>query len=132
MENWCAAFHARTRKESCEAHRRLLKRAEAFSGTNSMHVCQAFYQQMQWVKAADIDRIPCAVLIVVGEGDQICQVGYSRGIKEILAQNPNRLVRYEEVQEASHQVMQERPDQVCAFIGGFLRSMEGDTETVQM
>jgi pimeloyl-ACP methyl ester carboxylesterase len=104
-----------------------------------MHVCQAFYQQMQWVKAADIDRIPCAVLIVVGEGDKICQVHYSQDIKNILAQNPNRLVRYEEVPEASHQVMQERPDQVCTFIADFLRSLEGgasagalDTETVQM
>lgn len=135
------SFHARTRTESCDHHRRLLQRAAAFSGSNSMHVCQAFYQQMEWVKAADIDRIPCAVLLVVGEGDKICQVRYSLGIKEILAQKPSRLVRYHEVPEASHQVMQERPEQVCAYLADFLRSLEGgggvgdgalDTETVQM
>ena len=38
----CRAFHERTRKlaETSPTHRRVVKRAQAFSGTNSMHVCQ--------------------------------------------------------------------------------------------
>lgn len=131
------AFHARTRQQSCPAHRRLLTRAEAFSGTNSMHVCQAFYQQMEWVDSRLLEAIPCAVLLLVGEGDKVTPVGYARAIDEIVRRNSKRLVTYKEIKDASHQVMQETPDQVCAHIKEFLQKLEEapvhpDTETVEM
>ena len=110
------AFHPLTRQASCQAHRRLLRRAQVFSGTNSMHVCQAFYQQMLWVDEELLHHIPCAVLVIVGEGDKITPVKYAQAVHQVLRGNPRRLVEYSEVKEASHQVMQEKPLHVSHLI----------------
>ena len=110
------AFHPLTRQASCQAHRRLLRRAQVFSGTNSMHVCQAFYQQMLWVDEELLHHIPCAVLVIVGEGDKVTPVTYAQAIHQVLRGNPRRLVEYSEVKEASHQVMQEKPLHVSHLI----------------
>jgi len=132
------AFHSHTRQASCQAHRRLLRRAQVFSGTNSMHVCQAFYQQMLWVDEELLHHIPCAVLVIVGEGDKVTPVTYAQAIHQVLRGNPRRLVNYSEVKEASHQVMQETPLRVSYLILEFMEKveqgeeMDSDTQTVEM
>ena len=40
------------------------------------------------------------------------------------AANPARWVTYKEIPNASHQVMQEKADDVCLFIADFLRQLE--------
>jgi len=131
------AFHPRTRQEACDTHRRLLKRAEAFSGTNSMHVCQAFYQQLQWVNEAQIHEVPCAVVLVVGEGDKVTAAKYAEDMEKILRRNANRYVAMELVREAGHQVMQEKPELVTNLVSDFQTVLEqppvpADSETVEM
>jgi len=92
---------------------------------------------MEWVDSRLLEAIPCAVLLLVGEGDKVTPVGYARAIDEIVRRNSKRLVTYKEIKDASHQVMQETPDQVCAHIKEFLQKLEEapvdpDTETVEM
>jgi hypothetical protein len=44
----------------------------------------------QWVNETQIHEVPCAVVLVVGEGDKVTAAKYAEDMEEIFRRNANR------------------------------------------
>ncbi len=103
-----SAFHPSARQE-------LLDRAYRRSQDNPMYFCKYFYMQSKWATFEDCQKIPCKVLVVHGEDDKILPI---EGARTLAAAIPN--CEMATIPEASHQVMEEKPQAVAQLIKTFI------------
>jgi len=80
------ALHPETIECKTDTHKRLMARLEAAAGSNPMHVCQAFYQQIQWATPELIDAVEeeTEVVLIVGEADKLTPVAWSEALQQRL------------------------------------------------
>jgi len=80
------ALHPETIECKTDTHKRLMARLEAAAGSNPMHVCQAFYQQIQWATPELIDAVEeeTEVVLIVGEADKLTPVTWSEALQQRL------------------------------------------------
>ncbi len=70
---------------------------------------QAFYRQMQWNCSQYFDKVTARCLVIVGEADMLTPPASCAQVVDLLPS-----ARLAVVAKASHQVMQERPHEVCS------------------
>eukprot|EP00287_Rhodomonas_sp_CCMP768_P014876 CAMPEP_0196758784 /NCGR_PEP_ID=MMETSP1091-20130531/104363_1 /TAXON_ID=302021 /ORGANISM="Rhodomonas sp., Strain CCMP768" /LENGTH=311 /DNA_ID=CAMNT_0042107617 /DNA_START=101 /DNA_END=1036 /DNA_ORIENTATION=- len=127
------AVHKETLKRECHTHDRLVARIEASAGGNPMHVCKAFYQQLDWVTPEQMERITAPVSIIVGEADKMTPPAYSHALEEQLANSKSvPMVELHLVPKTSHQVMQEQPEEVTQLILAFVSKLSDDNTKVKV
>ena len=117
------ALHATTRRGETDHARSVIALANEVSGSNPMHVCKAYYRQ--WVTPSDALVSAAAqppALLVCGDADLIAPLEeHARPLAALLGARARDLVV---VPDASHQVMQERPDECNALLASFVASLE--------
>mmetsp|Transcript_45392 Transcript_45392/g.106606 ORF Transcript_45392/g.106606 Transcript_45392/m.106606 type:complete len:308 (-) Transcript_45392:174-1097(-) len=122
------AVHKETLERKNPTHDRLVARIEASAGGNPMHVCKAFYQQLDWATPEQIQRLTTPVCIIVGEADKMTPPAYSHALEEQLASTETvPSVELHLVPKTSHQVMQEQPEQVTDLILSFVAKLSNKT-----
>jgi len=104
-----AAFHPSAPSE-------LVERERGFANANPMGMCKAFYRQLRWElqeAAAGGERVP--VLLVHGREDGLTPLSGAEALESYLKETgwQSRLVT---VDEASHQVTQEKPGEVVHVV----------------
>mmetsp|Transcript_16313 Transcript_16313/g.39410 ORF Transcript_16313/g.39410 Transcript_16313/m.39410 type:complete len:343 (-) Transcript_16313:551-1579(-) len=120
------ALHPETVECKTDTHKRLMKRLEASAGSNPMHICQAFYQQIQWADPDVIAKVPSEVSIIVGEADKLTPAPWAAALHELLQEsNSQRTTELHVIPTTSHQVMQEKPEEVAGLIESFVRNRVG-------
>mmetsp|Transcript_63073 Transcript_63073/g.131101 ORF Transcript_63073/g.131101 Transcript_63073/m.131101 type:complete len:314 (+) Transcript_63073:281-1222(+) len=119
------AVHAVTLERKTATHDRLVARILASAGGNPMHVCKAFYQQMEWTTAEELAPLAAPVLILVGEGDRMIPPAYSQALADTLLSLRQHMpapppVLLHPLPNTSHQLMQEEPETTTGLIRDFV------------
>lgn len=103
----------------------LIQQTRRWTVENPWHVIRPFYRQMQWNLLhaprgrdgpAVVDEIRCPVRIMHGESDGFIPREDSERLGEEVRRRSGVVCVWEEVAEASHQLMEERPDIVNAAL----------------
>jgi len=116
------AFHARTREASTDAHRDLVQLSVETSGRNAMHMCKAYYRQLQVPSIEVFAACATPTLLVNGEADGITPADmHARPLQQLITGAAREVVL---VPSTSHQVMQEQPEQVHSAILAFLADLQ--------
>mgnify|MGYP003387280257 CR=1 FL=1 len=86
------------------------------SNNNKMHVCKAFYRQMQWCNDEEIASVQCPVMIIQGRNDLITPLEGAQEMEQALKNCQLHII-----DNAGHQVMQEKPEEVLELFSSFIR-----------
>mmetsp|Transcript_75473 Transcript_75473/g.245488 ORF Transcript_75473/g.245488 Transcript_75473/m.245488 type:complete len:318 (-) Transcript_75473:30-983(-) len=117
------ALHPETRAEDAAPERReVLLLARAVNGLNEMHMCKAYYRQLEFPGPALLSQVTAPVLILHGEADGAIDPAQSERLLPMLK---GAEARRQVVAGCSHQLMQERPAEVAAALCAFLASAAG-------
>lgn len=119
------AFHAHTREANTEEHAQLLQYALQRAGSNSVHVFKSFYNQITFVKQAEVEQhVPASipVEIVVGSADLLTPMDMAIQMKQWLdARAGAKHCDIRVVDLCAHQLMEEQPEQVNQLLEAFCR-----------
>jgi len=113
------AFHADTLARTTDHHKRIVEHAEMRSGSNDMHVAQAFYRQWVWTRQPLIATIaaPTRVCFICGSHDELAPMAQ---IEEIISWFSDKsIVSVHVVSPAGHQLMEEQPEEVNRLLADF-------------
>lgn len=109
------ALHPKTCAALSREHRDLIALCEATNGSNPMHMCKAYYRQLEVPSYAQLCAVSIPVLIFCGEADQIASPDGARRLHAALDSSMLHVVS-----QASHMVMQEQPELVNELINTWL------------
>ncbi len=93
----------------------LVRHETTLSMRNSLAVYQALFVDPRWMDPAAARAIDVPVLVLAGDHDGLVSADDSRALAHALPR-----ARFELVERAGHQLMLERPREVCAAIASFL------------
>ena len=113
------ALHPTTREASSVAHRQLLEVCREANKGNDMYMVKAYYRQLRLPTLEMVASVNVPCLVLYGSGDQLVSPECSRRLHRYLERGGGRAVMHE-IEQAAHQVMQERPEKVNALLGAFL------------
>lgn len=86
------------------------------SNKNDMYMCKAWYRQMKWITPEEATRAQGQIpaLVIHGEDDGIIPLAAGQYLSDVLH------AKLVVISEASHQVMQEKSEEVAEAILTFL------------
>lgn len=124
------ALSPATRASEAEAHQQLRQLVRATNGANEMHMCRAYYNQLEVPADEEYAAVQIAALVLCGADDQVTPPAQHAAVvrsklaagraAEEQADSSARVRELVLVEAAAHQVMQEQPDAVNAHIEAFL------------
>lgn len=115
------ALTAATRESSSQGHKELIAVSDAVNACNPMYMCKAYYRQLAVPSAEEFARVKASVLLLHGEEDGLVEPSASLRLSGLLV--GARSAKHQVVQRCSHQIMQERPEEVSGLARRFLAEL---------
>jgi abhydrolase domain-containing protein 8 len=106
-----------------DADQAIKAKSEKRSNENPMYMCKYFYNQTKWVTHEECQSLApttAKYLVVHGAVDQVLEIESARTLAASL---PN--ASFIKVENAAHQVMEEKPAEVAERMTGFFDKLKG-------
>ena len=104
----------------------ILAEARELMAANPPHMFKAFYRQLLWATLDEFERakhvVQGRVIVIHGQTDKVIPIAAAEPLKEVLVAPGDWHV----IANTSHQVMQERPDEVFELIKVFVDKHKTD------